>query len=61
MAMANQHSTTPLSNLIRDPMVRDAFRRAERDSGAAYAVPAPKPPKLTDGAAAKPRRELASV
>jgi len=41
----------PLSALIRNPLVADAFRRAERDGGSAFAVPAPKSPVLTGGEA----------
>jgi hypothetical protein len=41
----------PLSSLFTDPRVRDAFRRAERDHGAAFAVPAPSPHLLGGGAA----------
>jgi len=45
----------PLSTLFRDPFVARAFRRAERDSGQAFAVPADKPtPKLAGGAMANP-------
>lgn len=40
----------PLSSLFRDPAVRDAFRRAERDDGAALAVLAPKPAPVSGGA-----------
>ena len=44
-----------LSEQFRDPFLRRAFRRAERDGGLACAVPAPRPmPKLTDGATALP-------
>lgn len=38
-----------LSDLIRNPVVAAAFRRAERDSGTAYVVPAPKGPVLVGG------------
>lgn len=38
-----------LSELIRDPFVAAAFRRAERDGGSAMAVPAPKGPVLVGG------------
>ncbi|SCD25492.1 DnaB-like helicase C-terminal domain-containing protein [Brucella inopinata] len=34
---------------IRDPFVAAAFRRAERDNGNAFAVPAPKGPVLVGG------------
>lgn len=59
--MANRpHSTnTPLSSLIRDPAVRAAFERAERDNGQAFAVPTPRAPVLAGGAAQK--REAANV
>ena len=39
----------PLSELIRDPFVAAAFRRAERDNGSAVSVPAPKGPVLVGG------------
>lgn len=44
----------PLSSLIRDPGIRAAFLRAERESGAAFAVPALRLPVLSGGAAARP-------
>lgn len=44
------HSTIPLSRLFRDPKLRAVFERAERDNGAAFAVPAPKKPVLNGGA-----------
>lgn len=40
-----------LSDMIRTPKVKEAFQRAERDNGAAFAVPAPIAPVLTGGAA----------
>ena len=44
----------PLSAYIRDPFVREAFRRAEREQGEppahAIAVARPKPPRLAGGA-----------
>ena len=41
-----------ISDLIQDPMVRDAFRRAERDQGHAYAVISyPRRPVLDAGRA----------
>lgn len=46
------YSRIPLSALIRNPMVADAFRRAERDNGSAFAVPVPKGPVLVGGEAA---------
>ncbi len=48
-----------LSSLFRNPAVRDAFERAERDNGAAFAVPVPKAPVLTGGAAAARVLEVA--
>jgi hypothetical protein len=48
-----------LSTLIRDPIVAAAFRRAERDSGQAFAIAAPRRPTLVGGAAQK--REMANV
>ena len=52
MAQADRvHSTPiPLSELFDDPLLRRAFRRAERDSGGVFAVPSPLD-LLTDGAA----------
>jgi hypothetical protein len=47
-----------LSDLCRNPVLREAFRRAERDQGHAYAVPAPSPDLLSGGAAAEPANEL---
>lgn len=46
-------ATVRLSEIIRDPDVRAAFWRAERDDGTAYAVPAPAQPVLVGGEAAK--------
>ncbi|TQI72900.1 hypothetical protein FHT98_0620 [Bosea sp. AK1] len=42
--------STPLSRLFRDPGLRRAFERSERDDGAAFAVPAPKPAPVSGGA-----------
>jgi hypothetical protein len=47
-------SGRPLSALFTDPSVADAFRRAERGTGMTFAVPAPCPVPLTDGAAQRP-------
>ena len=41
----------PISSLIRDPVVRAAFQRAERDNGQAFAIPMPRSPVLAGGAA----------
>lgn len=43
----------PLSTLFRDPFVRRAFERAEKDGGASFAVPAPRRPVLSGGAAVR--------
>lgn len=43
----------PLSSLFRDPFVRAAFQRAEKDGGASFAVPAPRRPVLTGGEAVR--------
>lgn len=43
-------NTMQLSQLIRDPFVRRAFEHGERDNGAAFAVPAPKPLPISGGA-----------
>lgn len=39
-----------LSSLFTDPALRRFFERGERDNGAAFAVPAPKPLPVTGGA-----------
>lgn len=41
----------PLSSLFRDPALRRAFERVERDNGTAFAVPTPKPAPVKGGAA----------
>lgn len=50
MRSATRDSSTKLSDLIRDPFVRVAFRRAEEDGDGAFALD-DHPPSLTDGAA----------
>ena len=49
----------PLSAYIRDPMVRAAFERAERDQewppAAEPVIAAPKPPRLAGGAVVEPQ------
>ncbi len=40
-----------LSSMFKNPKLRAAFERAERDNGNAYAIPAPKPPMLNGGEA----------
>jgi hypothetical protein len=53
MANPVRITSTSISSLIRDPFVRAAFERAERDNGEAFAIqPAPEP-ELTGGAAAE--------
>lgn len=49
--MANAvHNTSPrISSLIRDPFVRAAFMRAEKDTGGAMVLPSPKPTPLKGG------------
>lgn len=44
-----------LSSLFTNPAVKAAFERAERDNGAALAVPAPRPPRFIGGAGASLR------
>lgn len=39
-----------LSSLFRDPALRRAFERAERDDGQAFALPPPKPAPINGGA-----------
>jgi hypothetical protein len=46
----------PISSLIRDPVVRAAFLRAERDNGQTFAIPTPRSP--AGGAANKREAEL---
>jgi hypothetical protein len=55
MAKANRISTTKLSDLIRDPIVRAAFQRAERDYGQSFVVPSDRPQVLNGGAAERVR------
>lgn len=60
MAQAVRSNSTPmpavgmgrfrLSPLFRDPVLRRAFERLERDDGSAFAVPAPKPAPVSGGA-----------
>lgn len=42
-----------LSTLFRDPFVRAAFERAEKDGGASFAVSAPRRPVLSGGEAVR--------
>lgn len=53
MAQANPNHTTKLSALFRDPFLRDAFLRAERDNGDDFGVlvETDHPPMLSGGAA----------
>lgn len=41
----------PLSALIKNPIVRDAFIRAERDNGSAPELTVPRSPVLVGGEA----------
>jgi hypothetical protein len=50
MRQAVSIPTTKLSDLFTDPTVRAAFQRAERDYGAAFAIPN-VPPRVLDGGA----------
>jgi hypothetical protein len=55
VAQANRNSTgfaTRISALIKDPVVRAAFERAERDCGQTFAIPNDRP-KVLDGGAAE--------
>lgn len=53
MAQATHASTTkPLSALFVDPFLADAFARAERDNGEAFAIVPVRPLNLAGGAAA---------
>ena len=64
--MADAHvtpaSTRPvrLSSLIRDPILRAVFERAERDYGQSFAIPDEPIPAL-DGGAAEPAGEHLDV
>lgn len=49
-----------LSSLIRDPVVRAAFERAERDCGQTFAIPNDRP-RMLDGGAAEPVSEFPEV
>ena len=60
MTQANRESTTKLSSLIRDPVVRAAFERAERDYGQTFAIPGDRP-QVLNGGAAEHVRELEVV
>lgn len=42
-----------LSELFRDPYLRQVFARAERDNGNSFAVPAPVNPAPNNGSAAR--------
>jgi hypothetical protein len=48
---ATSNTTTKLSDLIRDPVVREAFQRAERDYGQTFAIPDEPRPVLDAGTA----------
>jgi hypothetical protein len=54
------YSTSRLSELFTDPVVRSAFERAERDGGATFAVPAVPPHTLDGGAVERALAEVAS-
>lgn len=56
--MAYPVNSTPVSEILKDPALRAIFRRAERDNGAAFAVPTPKTPRLDGGATVKPELSL---
>ena len=54
MAQATDHSiTTPLSRLLQDPVLRDAFERAERDSDPGGCLVSDDHPPSLDGGAAE--------
>jgi hypothetical protein len=50
--MTSKIQTIRLSDLFRNPAVKAAFERAERDNGAALVVPAPRGPRFIGGAGA---------
>jgi hypothetical protein len=51
MSKAVSIPTTKLSSIIRDPMVAEAFARAEREDGADCFAVTDHPPQLDRGAA----------
>lgn len=54
------HSTAPLSALFSDPLLRDAFARAERDQGQPLTVTV-FTPRTRDGGAVEQVREAVHV
>ena len=48
MAIA-RNTANPLSRLTADSVLRAFFNRSEPPAASAYAVAAPKPPRLIDG------------
>lgn len=50
MAVHQNSIRTRTSELIKDPYVAAAFAAAEKDDGAAFAIPACRGPKLSGGA-----------
>lgn len=60
MPQADRHPTT-IPDLIRDPFVAEAFRRAQEDLGSVFAIPAPKPRRLDGGAHVRLTAELEAV
>jgi hypothetical protein len=61
MARADDTSTTvPLFSLFSDWRLRQIFNRACRDQGDTFAVPAPRRPVLTGGAAQQLELEVVS-
>ncbi|MEZ2410554.1 hypothetical protein AB6806_27535 [Bosea sp. RCC_152_1] len=48
--MLKASNSIPLSQLVRDPALRRFFERGERDNGAAFAIPTPKPLPIVGGA-----------
>lgn len=65
MARANRDLSIsreiPLSTLFTDPMVRDAFRRAEEGNSLAFALSPVRPCTLDGGAIAEVTREVELV
>jgi len=60
MAEANQDSNTiRTSKLFRDPFLREAFARAERDNGDTFAIVPVRPITLAGGAAEPMEAEYA--
>ena len=61
MADRIHNTSVRLSHLFRDPVLRAAFARAEREDGAAFPVPVDPPKPIRPAGAARAIREAAHV